>query len=131
VNRLSFLVLQFKLSLHFEICLPFSFDPLLLHITDYTSMHSLQNVSELLSPISVARELTAFSAVCAQCTNATIPAVPMSVLARVILEAVDISNACRSKSVQSFGSKESEDVTRKKALHAKAEMKLGLIGASA
>ena len=121
MNRLYFLILLFKLSLHFEIRQAFSFDPLLFHITDYTSMHSLQKVSELLS-ISFAKELTAFSAVCAQCTKATIPAVPMSVLASVILEAVDISNACRSKSVQSSGSKES-DVTRK-ALHAKAEMKL-------
>jgi hypothetical protein len=35
-------------------------------------------------------KLTAFSAVWAQWTNATIPAVPMMVLARVILDAVDM-----------------------------------------
>jgi hypothetical protein len=41
MHSLTLLVLLFELPLHLKVCLPFSFDALLLHVSHDTSMHSL------------------------------------------------------------------------------------------
>lgn len=88
VHLLCFFVLLFQLALHFKVRLPLAFDSLLFHISDHACVHCLRPVSAA-SP-QAQLELTAFSAVWAQWTKATMPIVPTIVPASVTLEAVDM-----------------------------------------
>lgn len=90
MDRLKLFVLLFELSLHFEISLTLFLDPLLLHVPEHTGMHGLARWLEIVKQHGEGVCRTAFSAVCAQWTNAIIPTAPTIVLARVSLDAVDI-----------------------------------------
>jgi hypothetical protein len=89
MDRLHLLVFLLKPPLHLEVGLSLFLDPLLLHVSNDSGVHCLELVSCDSKVLRVPWH-TAFSAVCAQCTNATMPMVPTIVPTRVVLEAADM-----------------------------------------